>query len=150
MDSTLLIVLGSLIALTALIFSARLLLYVCLKSLYFIIYEIDLTYLVIFCLLLILIVSLLAVRMYVTNNEIKRLSFVVYKTEEEYELEKQETTLRCLQELKKDPRFKEVKNRILKERKEERKRASSDKKTAINFSSFEEQNQDRFVYENSD
>ena len=144
------IALGSLIAIIAFVFSARFLLYVLLKGIHFMIYEIDFKYLIIFCLLIIFVVSVLAVKMYLTNNEIKRLSFVVYKTEEEYELEKHQTTLRCLKELKKDPRFKEVKDRILRERREERKRASSDRKTDLGLSGFENENQDQFILEGSD
>jgi len=92
--------------------------------------------------LIMLLLLLLAINMYKTNKEIERHSYVVYKTEEEYEAEKNYLTRKHLSELKKHPRFKAVREESLRLQKERKQaEAQGEKRTSAGS---------MFLYEDSD
>ena len=105
-------------------------------------FEINPKFYIALIVLIMLLLLILAISMHITNKEIERHSYVVYKTEEEYENEKQFLTKKCLTELKKHPKYKAVREESLRNQKEQKLAgANIDNRTSAGS---------MFLYEDSD
>ena len=113
----------------------------CDRVLHVLVFEINPKFYVAIIILTALVLLLLAINMRRTDKEIERRSYVVYKTEEEYEAEKAYLTKKCLNELKKHPRYAEVRQEAMRKYKTAREDTTGER--TFNAGSM-------FVYEESD
>lgn len=112
----------------------------CYRVMHVLIYEINPNFYVAIIVLTALLLLLMAINMRRTDIEIERHSYVAYKTEEEYEAEKAYLTKKCMTELKKHPRYAEVRKEALKAQKDR----------AQDVSGVGAYNGSMFLYEDSD
>ena len=92
----------------------------------FLIYEVDLNHILYIFLVLYICAVICTIRLNYVRKEIDRLSFRIYKTVDEYEIEKEYYTMIEMEKLRKHPDFPRIKRDI-----EERRR-----NTLLNSSSF--------------
>lgn len=114
----------------------------CDRVLHVLIFEINPKFYVAIIILTALLLLLLAINMRKTDENIQRHSYVNYKTEDEYENEKAYLTKKHLNELKKHPKYNQIRLEAIKSQKE---RAEASVITDRPFTGGS-----MFVYEESD